>query len=148
MQINSSNQVSRIYHMDDAIAGNSTKSSTSTQTEALTDTVTISDAGSNVERKLQEVANKYDPTNMSHSELTRLSSELQLNGLITPQEGLAMRAPPSRGFDADDKYDVLALARKTVEFDQSIGTAQNTDAKLRANVLNVLESLISLKYRG
>ena len=148
MQINSSNQVSRIYQTDNTIATDSTNYNPTTQSKNTTDTVNISNAGLNAEKKLQEIANKYDPTNMSYNELTRMSSELQINGLITSQEGLAMRAPPSRDFDPDEKYDTVALARKSVEFDQSLGSAQSNDAKLRASVLDMLETIQHKKYRG
>ena len=144
MQIDNSNQASRIYHLNNTIAGNLTNASAPTRNEILTDTVTISDAGANAANKLQEIANKYDATNMSHSELTRMSSELQLNELISSQEGLAMRAPPSMGFDPDKRYDTVAAARKSVEFDQSLGSAQSKDAKLRASVLDVLETMQKL----
>ncbi len=127
--------------MDNTINDKSPNASPISPSETTTDTVTISDAGKNAEIKLQEMANKYDPTHMSYSELTRMSSELQLNGLITSQEGLAMRAPPSRDFDPDEKYDTVALARKSVAFDQSLNAAQSKDATLRASVLDILETL-------
>ena len=127
--------------MDNTINDKSPNASPLSRSETTTDTVTISDAGLSAERKLQQMANKYDPTNMSYSELTRMSSELQLNGLITSQEGLAMRAPPSRDFDPDEKYDTVALARKSVAFDQSLSAAQSKDATLRTSVLDILETL-------
>ncbi|MEP4891675.1 MAG: hypothetical protein ABJV04_16760 [Aliiglaciecola sp.] len=148
MEINNNSQLSSIYQSSknqgvDTTHSNLLSNIDQSNNDSHADKVTLSQAGLDAETKLQEIASQYDPTNMSYKELTHMSSELQLNGLITPQQGLAMRAPPSRDFDADEKYDVLALARKSVEFDQSIGAAQNTDAKLRANVLNVLESLQS-----
>ncbi|WP_166426075.1 hypothetical protein [Paraglaciecola sp. 20A4] len=141
MQINSNSYMTSIYPMDNTINDKSPNASPISPSETTTDTVTISDAGKNAEIKLQEMANKYDPTHMSYSELTRMSSELQLNGLITSQEGLAMRAPPSRDFDPDEKYDTVALARKSVAFDQSLNAAQSKDATLRASVLDILETL-------
>ncbi|MBU2879991.1 hypothetical protein [Aliiglaciecola lipolytica] len=148
MEINNNSQLSSIYQSSKNQGVDTTLSNLLSNNDRAADKVTLSQAGLDAETKLQEIANRYDPTNMSYNELTHMSSELQLNGLITPQQGLAMRAPPSRDFDADEKYDVLALARKSVEFDQSIGTVQNKDAKLRANVFNVLESLQSQNYRG
>ena len=124
--------------MDNTINDKSPNASPLSRSETTTDTVTISDAGLSAERKLQQMAHKYDPTNMSYSELTRMSSELQL---ITSQEGLAMRAPPSRDFDPDEKYDTVALARKSVAFDQSLSAAQSKDATLRTSVLDILETL-------
>ena len=141
MQINSSSYITSIYQMDNTINDKSPNASPLSRSETTTDTVTISDAGLSAERKLQQMANKYDPTNMSYSELTRMSSELQLNGLITSQEGLAMRAPPSRDFDPDEKYDTVALARKSAAFDQSLSAAQSKDATLRTSVLDILETL-------
>lgn len=141
MQINSSSYITSIYQMDNTINDKSPNASPLSRSETTTDTVTISDAGLSAERKLQQMANKYDPTNMSYSELTRMSSELQVNGLITSQEGLTMRAPPSRNFDPDEKYDTVALARKSVAFDQSLSAAQSKGAALRANVLDILETL-------
>ncbi|GAB2686426.1 hypothetical protein Q4574_18475 [Aliiglaciecola sp. 3_MG-2023] len=143
MEINNNSQLSSIYQSSKNQGADTTHSNQLSNNHSSADKVTLSQAGLIAETKFQEVADQYDPTNMSYNELTRMSSELQLDGLITSQEGLAMRAPPSRDFDADEKYDVLALARKSVEFDQSIGTAQNKDAQLRANVLDVLERLQS-----
>tara|TARA_R110002167_G_scaffold38470_4_gene119840 strand:- start:5892 stop:6356 length:465 start_codon:yes stop_codon:yes gene_type:complete len=145
MQINSNDHVSRIYQMNNTSSSAAVSShSSDTIKNETADKVTLSEAGLNAESKWQEIANKYDPTNMSYDELSRMASDLHLNGLITSQEALAMRAPPSRDFDPDEKYDTVALARQSVEFDQSLGAAQGKDAQLRVSVLNILETIQNL----
>ena len=141
MQINSSEQVSRIYQMNSASSALTTNPRAVSKNESTSDQVTLSEAGMNAQRKLQEIANNYDPTNMSYSELCNMASDLHQNGLITSGEALAMSAPPSIDFDPNAKYDTVAAARKSVEFDQSLGGAQNESAKLRAGVLDILERL-------
>jgi hypothetical protein len=144
MEINNNSQVSNLYQRYSNTTSISADTSMSKSNKTNTDSVTISDTALNAANKLEEIANKYDPSNMSYSELTNMSSELQLSGLIASEEGLAMRAPPSISFDPDKKYDAVALAQKSVAFDQSIGTAQGNDARLRASVLNVLETIQNL----
>lgn len=141
MQINSGDQISQVYRMNnDTSAVVSTHSSDTTKGQAA-DKLTLSEAGRNAGNKWQEIANQYDPTNISYNELTSMSFNLQESGLITPAEGLAMRAPPSRDFNPNEKYDTLALARQAVEFDNSLGATQDKSAQLRVRVLEVLETL-------
>lgn len=140
MLINNNTQTSLIYQTksnDSSV----TNSNTSIKNENGVDKVIISDAGLNAENKWQEIANKYDPSNMSYHELGKMSSDLELNGLITSEEGLALRAPPNRDFSPDKKYDAVALAKRSVEFDQSLGGMQGKDAQLRLNVLDILEKI-------
>lgn len=143
MQINSNDQVSRIYQMNNTAAAVQSRSAETIKNETA-DKVTISDVGRNAESELQEIADKYDPTNMSYNELGSMVSSLRENGLITSQESLALMMPPSRHFDPDEKYDTIAAARQKVEFDQSLGAAQGRDAQLRVSVLNILETIQNL----
>jgi hypothetical protein len=141
--INSNNQVSLIYQAQRNTANTATNSNTAIKSESTADKVTISKSGLNAESKWQEAANQYNPRNMSYHELGKMSSALELNGLITPQEGLALRAPPSMNFDPNEKYDTLALAKKSVAFDQSLG-ATGKDAQLRGRALQILETIQDL----
>lgn len=142
MLVNNNAQASLIYQTQNK--GSVTNSDIPIKSENGVDKITISDAGLNAESKWQEIADKYDPENMSYHELCKMSSNLESNGLITSQEGLALRAPPSHGFAPDKKYDTVALARKSVESDQSFGVAQGKDAQLRVRALDILERLKNL----
>jgi len=143
MLINSNSQASHIYQTQSNAPHTTTSSNTPVKNENTADKITISEAGLNAESKLQEIAKHYDPKNMSYNELSKMSSTLELNGLITPQEGLALRAPPKMNFDPNEKYDTVALAKKSVEFDQSLGMA-GRDSQLRVRALNILETIQSL----
>lgn len=144
MQINSNDQVSRIYQINNtASAGIQTRSADTIKHETA-DKVTISEAGLKAGSKWQEIADKYDPTNMSYKELTSMTISLREKGLITSQEALALLAPPSRDFNPDEKYDTVASARQSVEFDQSLGGTQGRDAQLRVRRLEILETIQNL----
>lgn len=141
MLISSNVQTSLGYQTKSNDSSNVTNSNASIKSENGADKVIISDAGFNAENKWQEIANKYDPANMSYRELSKMSSDLELNGLITSAEGLALRAPPSREFSPDKKYDTVALAKRAVEFDQLSGGIQGKDAQLRMKALDILEKI-------
>ncbi|GAC24817.1 hypothetical protein GMES_2522 [Paraglaciecola mesophila KMM 241] len=143
MQINSPDQVSRIYQMSDS-ATSVAKNLNVANTKQTTDKVTLSEAGLNAESKLQDIAAKYNPNNMSYNQLVSMGAELLENGLITSQESLALMAPPSRNFDPDEKYDTVALAKQSAAFDQSLGNTHSKDAALRAGVLEMLQTIQSL----
>ncbi|ABG42424.1 hypothetical protein Patl_3924 [Paraglaciecola sp. T6c] len=143
MYINSPNQVSRIYQMSDTATSVATDLNAANKNQT-TDKVTLSDAGLNAESKLQEIAAKYNPNNMSYNELVSMGTELLENGLITSRESLTLMAPPSRNFAPDEKYDTIALAKQSAAFDQSLGTIHSKDAKLRASVLEMLQTIQDL----
>lgn len=144
MQINSNDQVSRIYQINNTASVGAQTHSVDTIKHETADKVTISEAGRNAESKWQEIADKYDPTNMSYNELSDMGTELIENGLITSKEALALLAPPSRDFNPDEKYDTVALAKQSVEFDQSLGGTQGRDAQLRVRRLEILETIQNL----
>lgn len=144
MLVNNNTQASLIYQTQNKGSVTVTNSDTSIKSENGVDKITISDEGFNAESKWQEIADQYDPENMSYHELCKMSSNLESNGLITSQEGLALRAPPSHGFAPDKKYDTVALARKSVESDQSFGVTQGKDVQLRVRALDILERLKDL----
>ncbi|GGZ78924.1 hypothetical protein [Paraglaciecola chathamensis] len=143
MHINSSDQVSRIYQMKDTATPNTTNLNAANKNQTA-DKITLSEAGLNAESKMQDIAAKYDPSNMSYNELVSMGTELLENGLITSQESLALMAPPSRNFDPDEKYDTVALAKQSAAFDQSLGNTHSKDAKLRASVLEMLQAIQGL----
>lgn len=144
MQIKSGDQISQVYRMNNITSAAVSTHPSDTIKAQTADKVTLSEAGRNAGNKLREIANKYDPTNISYNELTSMSFNLQESGLITAAEGLAMRAPPSRDFNPNEKYDTVALARQAVEFDKSLGSTQDKSAQLRVRVLEVLETLQNL----
>lgn len=143
MHINSSDQVSRFYQMSNSATSVATNLNVA-NTKQTTDKVTLSEAGLNAESKLQDIAAKYNPNNISYNQLVSMGAELLENGLITSQESLALMAPPSRNFDPDEKYDTVALAKQSVAFDQSLGNTHSKDATLRASVLEMLQTIQSL----
>ncbi|MGY8836905.1 MAG: hypothetical protein ACKVH6_09295 [Enterobacterales bacterium] len=143
MLINSSNQASRIYQTESNTPTLITNTSTSIKNKDLADKVTISPAALNAENTWKEIANKFDPSNMSYNELTSMVTELHEGGLITSNESLALRAPPSMNFDSNEKFNMIAQAKKSVEFDQSLGNADK-NAQLRVRVLDILETIQGL----
>ncbi|MBU2871303.1 hypothetical protein [Colwellia sp. E2M01] len=143
MEIKSNNQINFAYQ-NKPTTTEQNEMNVLISTTRNSDTVTISNAALQAENQLHNIASKYDPTNMSYHELNEMSSELQSSGLITAQEGLAMRAPPSIEFNPNEKYDALSSARKSVDFDRSYGATNQKDAQLRASVLDIFERLQGL----
>ena len=141
MLVHSNNQASHIYQAQSNMPIRDANTTVNNKNTA--DKVTISDAGLNAENKWQEIASKYDPTNMSYNNLTDMVTDLRKNELISSQESLALLAPPSMNFDPNERYNALALAKKSVEFDQSLGTT-NIDAQLRVRSLSILEKIQKL----
>lgn len=141
MLVHSNNQASHIYQAQSNTPIRDANTTVNNKNTA--DKVTISDAGLNAESKWQKIANQYDPTNMSYNNLANMVTDLRKNELITSGESLALLAPPSMNFDPNEKYNTVALARKSVEFDQSLNTT-NKDAQLRAKSLSILETIQDL----
>lgn len=140
MLVHSNNQASRIYQAQSSTTITDTNI---TVNKSAADKVTISDAGLNAENKWQDIAKQYNPTNISYNELANMVTSLRESELITSEESLALLAPPSMNFDPNEKYNALASARKSVEFDQSPSTTSR-DAQLRIRSLDILETIQSL----
>lgn len=143
MHINSASQISRIYQLSDTATSDASNANAANK-YTTADKVTLSEAGLNAESKLQDIAAKYDPNNMSYNQLVSMGTELLENGLITSQESLALMAPPSGNFNPNEKYDTVALAKQSAAFDQSLGNTHSKDATLRASVLEMLQTIQSL----
>ena len=143
MLINSTNRASLTYQTQSTSSNAKNNLSTLIKSENTGDKVTISNAGLNAESKWQDIANQYNPINMSYNELANMVTDLRKNELISSKESLALLAPPSMDFDPNEKYDSVALARKSVEFDQSL-SATSKDTQLRVRSLDILKTIQSL----
>ena len=88
---------------------------TNTTKKTETDTVSISSAGRNAEAKWQEIANKYDMTNISGNEVMGMAKELYDNKLISSGQMLDMYTPPSIDFNLDEKVNYVAHVTKELE---------------------------------
>ncbi|PHR25859.1 MAG: hypothetical protein COA36_13400 [Desulfotalea sp.] len=93
---------------NDGQAANATK-----KTE--TATVSISSAGRNAEDKWQEIADKYDMTNISANEIMGMAEELYDNKLISSSQMLDMYTLPSIDFNPDEKINYVAHVTKELE---------------------------------
>ena len=112
-----------------------------------TETVTISSAGKNAEDKWQTIANKYDVTHMSHSEVSAMTEELYDNKLIEKDVMLHMMAPASMNQDFELKYNVLDQSRDSFEFAKNIGgNPEQLDKQRR--VFEIFQQLNGLHSNG
>ena len=123
--------------MNDGQATNATKN-----TE--TDTVVISSAGRNAETKWQEIADKYDMTNISGNEVMGMAKELYDNKLISSSQMLDMYTPPSIDFNLDEKVNYVAHVTKELESQKSRsdGSAQMRNAiEAKSRVFDIVKRI-------
>jgi hypothetical protein len=111
------------------------------KTEA--DTVTISHAGKNAEDKWQAIANKYNVTNMSQTEVGAMTEKLYDNKLIPKDVLLHMMAPASMNQDFDKKDNVLDRMRDSLVFSKNSGGNTEQVEKQR-RVVEIFERLNGL----
>ncbi|MBO1255153.1 hypothetical protein J3L16_05555 [Alteromonas sp. 5E99-2] len=81
--------------------------STPATTKSTADTVSISTAGLSAEQRWQEIADKYDLTNVTANEVTTMAKELYDNKLISATEMFDMYVPEDINFhlNLDTKRD-------------------------------------------
>jgi len=147
MQVSNNTYAYSINNIQSDKSSPVTAVSNSTTTKAQTDTVTISHAGRNAEEKWQDIASKYDVTNMSQSEVGKMTEELYDNKLIPKDVLIHMLAPASMNQDPDQKYDVFSQMRKSLEFAESIKTDPIQIEKKR-QVIEIFERLHGLHSSG
>ena len=115
---------------------------TNTTKKTETDTVSISSAGRNAEAKWQEIANKYDMTNISWNEVMGMAKELYDNKLISSGQMLDMYTPPSIDFNLDEKVNYVAHVTKELESLKlhSDGSAQMRNAiEAKSRVFDIVK---------
>lgn len=147
MQINNITQAYKINNTQNDESTQVITISNNTSPKVQTDTVSISPAGKNAEKKWQEIANKYDVTNMSQTEVGKMTKELHDNKLIPNDVLLHMLAPASMNQDPDQKYDVLSQMRISLEFAESTN-ADPIHIEKQKQVVNVFEQLHGLLNSG
>lgn len=115
MLINSNSQASHIYQTQSNAPLTTTSSNTPVKNENTADKITISDAGLNAESKWQDIADKYDMTNISGNEVMEMAQELYENKLISSNQMLDMYTPPSIDFDLNKKVNYVTQVAKELE---------------------------------
>jgi hypothetical protein len=108
------------------------------------DTVSISSAGRNAEAKWQEIADKYDMTNISPNEVMGMAKELYDNKLISSSQMLDMAIIPSIDFNPDEKVNYVAHVTKELESLKSYndGSAQMRNAiEAKSRVLDIAKRI-------
>ena len=91
-----------------------TNQTESTQQNTNMKTVVISDAGKNAEAKFNEIAEKYDMTNISANEIMTMSKELYDNKLISSTQMLDMYTLPGIDFDLNEKVNYIDHVTKEI----------------------------------
>ncbi len=147
MQINNSAQAYNINQVQNNNPNASIGTDNTTTTKTQTDTVTISNAGRNAEEKWQSIANRYDVTNMSQTEVGKMTEELHNNALIPEGVRMHMLAPASMNQDLDQKYDVLSRMRDSLDFSKSVNAAPKQIEK-QTQVVDIFERLSELFSKG
>jgi len=144
MQVNSQTQAYSINQTrNNSSSPITAELSNATAGKTETDRITISSEGQNAAEKWRAIANKYDVTNMSQSELVTMTMDLNENKMIPESVGLHMLAPPSMNHDPDKKYDVLTGMRDEYEFQKNRGVnpEQLEQQKLVVEILARLNGL-------
>jgi hypothetical protein len=108
------------------------------------DSVSISDAGRNVEAKWKERAQKYDVTNMSGREVMKIAIELYDNNLISEKDSLLMYVPSS----LDEKYNYLDSTIQNLEITKKYGLMTEQGLKISEKRIDILEKLSELFIRS
>ena len=143
MHVNSHAQAYGVNQIRNNNSYPTTEVSNVTTAKTETDTVAISNAGRNAEEKWQTIANKYDVTNMSQSEVATMTEELYENKLIPQDVLLHMIAPASMNQDPDQKYNVLSRMRDSLEFSKNRGSNPE-QLEIQKRVVEIFERLKGL----
>lgn len=109
----------------------------------VSDNVTISEDAKRFNDKMQDIANKYDVTNMSTTERIAMAQELNDSQLMPDGVMLAMVAPLSMNEDVDQKTDYLNTMRESFAFLSKMG-GNSEQLELTRKQLDLLEHLNSL----
>jgi len=144
MQVNNNAQVYSINQIRNNNSTHATEVSNVATTQTENDIVSISKVGKNAEKKWQNIANKYDVSNMSQTEIGKMTKELDDNKLIPKGVLLHMLAPASMNQDPDQKYNILSRMRDSFEFSKNIGVNQN-QLEMQRQVVEVFDLLNELR---
>ncbi|KAA1160877.1 MULTISPECIES: hypothetical protein [Alteromonadales] len=144
MHINNSAQLNQIYKTQSPSYNMLSNADRITENKALTtDTVDISNAGLNAKKNWQEIAKKFDVSNISQNEMGDMVSNLVDNKLISSTDSLFLMAPTSMNQDPEIKYDLLESMRKRLDSAIANGNTQD-QIKKTENAFNIIEQLKNL----
>ncbi|MGO5000509.1 hypothetical protein [Oceanisphaera sp. W20_SRM_FM3] len=91
----------------------------------------------------QEIAKKFDVSNISQNEMGDMVSNLVNNKLISSTDSLFLMAPTSMNQDPEIKYDLLESMRKRLDSAIANGNTQD-QIKKTENAFNIIEQLKNL----
>tara|TARA_Y100000782_G_scaffold25272_1_gene27897 strand:+ start:6701 stop:7180 length:480 start_codon:yes stop_codon:yes gene_type:complete len=114
------------------------------ETSPQTQSVQISSAGKNAEQNWQNIAQKYDVTNISGAERRAMTGELMGAGLISSTEGLVMAAPSSMNENPSEKENYLEVMQQSLDLAKNNGSAAE-QVELLESVLSILDKLYLIK---
>lgn len=107
------------------------------------DKVSISADAYSVGKNWQNIAAKYDVTNISNQDRTNLAGELQEKGLISGEVGIFMAMPLSMSQNPNEKTNFIDVAKQSLQ--NSIdGGASSEQIELRKKAIGILEHLKEL----
>ena len=117
------------------------------------DKVTFSSQYEQMKQAEQDIANRYDVTNMSEVEQVKLANELKANGLIDDKQFLMMSLEKRKGmavhlgieYTGDQKRDVLQDAKNDLEFTLQTGGDTTEGIAIREDFIALLEKLKTMK---
>ena len=128
--------------------------SISTINTSKTDSVNISDAAKEMSNIEQDIASRYDVTNMTESERVSMANELFDNDLITQRQHSVMSLPfqsflaektgTMDTYDPNEKFNYLQQRIDQLSFTKSSG-ASTQEMELDEGIVSILENLN--KYR-
>lgn len=117
------------------------------------DKVTFSSDYDKMRQAEQDIANRYDVTNMSEVEQVQMAKELKANGLIDDKQFLMMSLEKRKGmamhlgieYTGDQKRNVLTDAKNDLEFTLQTGGDTKEGINIRENFIALLERLKGMK---
>lgn len=109
----------------------------------LDDKVNISNHAYYAETNWQNIASRYDVTNISNQDRANLAGELQEKGLISGEVGIFIAMPLNTSQNPNEKTNFIDVANQSLQ--NSInGGASREQIELRKKAINFLEHLNQL----
>jgi len=140
MQINQSTGANSLYQPKNEQSVSTKTASDNSNKHVSGEQVSISPAGHSAEAKWQQIAAKYDVTNISTNDRATMAAELRGNGLISTKDQMAMMAPLSMNDDLETKVDFLSINRESLAVERGEPSA--------LKLLALLEQLHALANNG
>jgi len=117
------------------------------------DKVTFSDKAEQMRQAEQDIANRYNVTNISEIEQVQMAKELKANGLIDDKQFLMMSLEKRKGmamhlgieYTGDQKRNVLQDAKNDLDFTLQNGGDTEEGIQIRENFIALLERLKGMK---